>query len=419
MDKKRVVITGMGAITGYGIGVEKFWNGIKNCESCITLNDGTELDLDSQTTHIFGTVPKYDETQYMDAKESKRLDNFIKFALVASDEAFKDSGLDMSKEDPYRVGCLVSSAAGGFRTIEVNHEKMLKMGYTKCSPFTIPAMIANMAAGKVAIRFGLKGINKAIVSACASGTHSIGDAFRTIQYGEADAMLAGGTESVVCNLGVGGFSSARTLSKRNDEPTKASRPYDVDRDGFVMSEGAGVLVLEELEHAKARGAKIYAEIVGYGQTCDAYDMVAPDPTGSAAAKAMEFAVKDAGITTDDIDYINTHGTSTHVGDIGESLAIANVFGDLDKNPDLKVSSTKSMHGHLLGAAGAVEAIVCVEAMREGFVPATINLENQDPEVANLNYIPNKPVKADLTYTMSNSFGFGGHDASIVLKKYSE
>lgn len=419
MDKKRVVITGMGAISGYGIGVEKFWNGIKNSESCITLNDGSELDLSSQTTHIFGTVPKYDETQYMDAKESKRLDNFVKFAIVASDEAFKDSGLDMSKEDPYRVGCLVSSAAGGFRTIETNHEKMLKMGYTKCSPFTIPAMIANMAAGKVAIRFGLKGINKAIVSACASGTHSIGDAFRTIQYGEADVMLAGGTESVVCNLGVGGFSSARTLSKRNDEPTKASRPYDIDRDGFVMSEGSGVLVLEELEHAKARGAKIYAEIVGYGQTCDAYDMVAPDPTGAAAAKAMEFAVKDAGITTDDIDYINAHGTSTHVGDIGESLAIANVFGDLDKNPNLKVSSTKSMHGHLLGAAGAVEAIVCIEAMREGFVPATINLENQDPEVANLNYIPNKPVKADLTYTMSNSFGFGGHDASIVLKKYAE
>ncbi len=419
MDKKRVVITGMGAITGYGIGVEKFWNGIKNCESCITLNDGSELDLSSQTTHIFGSVPKYDESQYMDAKETKRLDNFIKFALVASDEAFNDSGLDMSKEDPYRIGCLVSSAAGGFRTIEVNHEKMLKLGYTKCSPFTIPAMIANMAAGKIAIKFGLKGINKAIVSACASGTHSIGDAFRTIQYGEADAMLAGGTESVVCNLGVGGFSSARTLSKRNDEPTKASRPYDIDRDGFVMSEGAGVLVLEELEHAKARGAKIYAEIVGYGQTCDAYDMVAPDPTGSAAAKAMEFAVKDAGITTNDIDYINAHGTSTHVGDIGESLAIANVFGDLDKNPDLKVSSTKSMHGHLLGAAGAVEAIVCVEAMNENLVPATINLENQDPEVANLNYIPNKPVNADLTYTMSNSFGFGGHDASLVFKKYAE
>ena len=419
MDKKRVVITGMGALTGYGVGVDKFWNGVKNCESCITLNDGSEIDLKTQTTHIFGVVPKYDESQYMDAKESKRLDNFVKFAMVASEEAFKDSGLDMEKEDPYRVGCLVSSAAGGFRTIEVNHEKMLKMGYTKCSPFTIPAMIVNMAAGKIAIKYGLKGINKAIVSACASATHSIGDAFRTIQYGEADVMLAGGTESVVCNLGVGGFSSARTLSKRNDAPTKASRPYDIDRDGFVMSEGSGVLVLEELEHAKARGAKIYAEIVGYGQTCDAYDMVAPDPTGSAAAKAMEFALKDAGIKTDDIDYINAHGTSTHVGDIGESLAIANVFGDLDKNPDLKVSSTKSMHGHLLGAAGAVEAIVCIEAMREGFVPATINLENQDPEVANLNYIPNKPVNADLTYTMSNSFGFGGHDASLVFKKYAE
>ena len=419
MDKKRVVITGMGAITGYGIGVEKFWNGIKNCESCITLNDGSELDLSSQTTHIFGSVPKYDESQYMDAKEIKRLDNFIKFALVASDEAFNDSGLDMSKEDPYRIGCLVSSAAGGFRTIEVNHEKMLKLGYTKCSPFTIPAMIANMAAGKIAIKFGLKGINKAIVSACASGTHSIGDAFRTIQYGEADAMLAGGTESVVCNLGVGGFSSARTLSKRNDEPTKASRPYDIDRDGFVMSEGAGVLVLEELEHAKARGAKIYAEIVGYGQTCDAYDMVAPDPTGSAAAKAMEFALKDAGIKPEDVDYINTHGTSTHVGDIGESLAIATVYGDQSKNKHLMVSSTKSMHGHLLGAAGAVEAIACIKAINDGIVPPTINLEHQDPEVADLNYVPNKAVKADLKYVSSNSFGFGGHDATLIFKKYED
>jgi len=295
----------------------------------------------------------------------------------------------------------------------------LKRGYTKCSPFTVPALIANMATGKIAIKYGLKGVNKAIVSACATGTQSIGDAFRTIQYGDADVILAGGTEAIVCNMGAGAFSSARTLSKRNDEPTKASRPYDIDRDGFVMSEGSAVLVMEELEHAKARGAKIYAEIVGYGQTCDAYDMVAPDPTGQSAAKAMEIALKDAGISSDDVDYINAHGTSTHVGDIGESLAIAEVFGDLDKNKHLLVSSTKSMHGHLIGAAGAVEAIVCINAMRESFVPPTINLDNQDPEVANLNYVPNKPIETELKYTMSNSFGFGGHDASLVFKKYEE
>ena len=417
MEKRRVVITGMGAITPYGVGVEKFWNAIKNGESGITFVDAPRIDSETQTTHIFGVVPEYDETQYMDVKETKRLDNFIKYGLVASDEAMKQSGLNMENEDAYRVGCLVSSAAGGHKTIEDNHNVMLKRGYPKCSPFTVPAMIVNMVAGKIAINHGFKGINKAIVSACASATHSIGDAFRAIQYGDADVVFAGGSEATVCNMGVGGFSAARTLSKRNDEPTKASRPYDIDRDGFIMSEGSGVIVLEELEHAKKRGANILAEIVGYGQTCDAYDIVAPDPTGEAAAKAMEFAVKDAGISTDDVDYINTHGTSTHVGDIGESLAIAKVFGDLDKNKHLMVSSTKSMHGHLLGAAGAVEAIICVNAIKDGVVPPTINLENQDPEVANLNYVPNKAVKADVKYAMSNSFGFGGHDASIIIKKY--
>lgn len=419
MEKRRVVITGMGAITPYGIGVDNFWDSIKNGVSGITFVEPPRIDAESQTTHIYGVVPEYDETQYMDVKEAKRLDKFIKYGLVASEEAMNQSGLNMEDEDPYRVGCLVSAAAGGHQTIEENHEIMLKRGFTKCSPFTVPAMIVNMAAGKIAIKHGFKGVNKAIVSACASGTHSIGDAFRAIQCGDAEVIFAGGSEATICNMGVGGFSAARTLSKRNDEPTKASRPYDVDRDGFVMSEGSGVLVLEELEHAKKRGTTILAEIVGYGQTCDAYDMVAPDPTGEAAGKAMEFAVKDAGIKTDDIDYINTHGTSTHVGDIGESLAIANLFGDLEKNSHLMVSSTKSMHGHLLGAAGAVEAIVCVKAIQEGLVPPTINLENQDPEVANLNYVPNKAVNADIKYAMSNSFGFGGHDASIVIKKYEE
>ncbi len=419
MEKRRVVITGMGAITPYGIGVEKFWNAIKNGESGISYVEAPRIDEETQTTHIFGVVPEYDETQYMDVKEAKRLDNFIKYGLVASDEAMKQSGLNMEEEDKYRVGCLVSSAAGGHKTIEDNHNVMLKRGYTKCSPFTVPAMIVNMVAGKIAINHGFKGVNKAIVSACASATHSIGDAYRAIQYGDADVIFAGGSEATICNMGVGGFSAARTLSKRNDEPTKASRPYDVDRDGFIMSEGSGVIVLEELEHAKKRGAKILAEIVGYGQTCDAYDIVAPDPTGEAAAKAMEFAVKDAGISTNEVDYINTHGTSTHVGDIGESLAIAKVFGDLDKNKHLMVSSTKSMHGHLLGAAGAIEAIVCINAIADGVVPPTINLENQDPEVANLNYVPNKAVKADVKYAMSNSFGFGGHDASIIIKKYED
>ena len=420
MEKRRAVITGVGAITPYGVGADKFWDNVKKGISGITIAPDSKIDKERQTTYVYGVVPEYEETKYIDAKEVKRLDNFIKYGIVAATEAMENAGIDMSKEDPYRCGCLVSSAAGGEHTIEENHIVMLNRdNYTKCSPFTVPAMIVNMVAGKIAIKFGLKGINKAIVSACASGNHSIGDAFRAIQYGDADVVLAGGSEAAVCNMGVGGFSSARTLTKRNDEPTKASRPYDIDRDGFVMSEGAGVLVVEELEHAKKRGAKILAEVVGYGQTCDAYDMVAPDPTGEAAGKAMEFALKDAGIKPEDIDYINTHGTSTHVGDIGESLAIANVFGDLNKNKHLMVSSTKSMHGHLLGAAAAVEAIVCINALNEGIIPPTINLENQDPEVANLNYVPNTPVKADLKYAMSNAFGFGGHDASIIIKKYEE
>jgi len=419
MEKRRVVITGMGTITPYGIGVDKLWDAVKNGISGITFVPAPRIDAEKQTTHIYGVVPEYNEEDYMDAKEAKRLDDFIKYALVASEEAMKQSCLNMEEEDEYRVGCLVSSAAGGYETIEDSHLTMLNRGYTKCSPFTVPAMIVNMAAGKVAIKYGLKGVNKAIVSACATSTQSIGDAYRNIQYGDADVIVTGGSEATICNMGVGAFSAARTLSKRNDEPTKASRPYDVDRDGFVMSEGAAVLVVEELEHAKKRGAKILAEIVGYGQTCDAYDIVAPDPTGKSAAKAMEFALKDAGIKPEDIDYINTHGTSTHVGDLGEALAISSVFGDTDKNNHLMVSSTKSMHGHLLGAAGAVEAVICVKAMEDNTVPPTINLENLDPELPKLNYVPNKAVKADLKYTMSNSFGFGGHDASIILKKYAE
>ena len=294
---------------------------------------------------------------------------------------------------------------------------MLTKGPTKCSPFTIPMLICDMCAGKVSIEFGAKGVNKAIVTACATAAHCIGDAFRTIQYGEADAVIAGGSEAAICTIGLGAFTAAKTLSKRNDEPEKASRPYDKDRDGFVMAEGAGILVLEELEHAKKRGAKIYAEIIGYGQTGDAYDVVAPHPEGLSAAKAMEFALNDAGINAEDVQYINTHGTSTHLGDIAETKAIASIFGDKLKNPNLRVSSTKSETGHMLGASGAAESVICIKAINNDIVPPTINLDNLDEEVADLNYVPNKAEKMNVNIALTNSFGFGGHNAVLIFKKY--
>ena len=293
--------------------------------------------------------------------------------------------------------------------------KLVK-GPTKCSPFTVPMLIVDMASGHISIKHGYKGINKVVVSACATGSHSVGDAFRSIQYGDADVMVAGGCEATVTTLGIGAFTAARTLSKRNDEPTKASRPYDKDRDGFVMGEGAGVLVLEEYEHAKARGAKIYAEIVGYGQTADAHDMVAPDPEGKGALKSMELALADAGLKPADIDYVNPHGTSTGLGDIAESQAIAQLFGDKEANPNLLVSSTKSMHGHMLGATGAVEAIVCVKTITDNKVAPTINLDNQDEHVANLDYVPHKARDKKVSAALSNSFGFGGHNATLVFKE---
>jgi len=295
---------------------------------------------------------------------------------------------------------------------------MNQKGPTKCSPFTIPLIISDMASGKISIKYGFKGCNHAVVSACATSNHAIGNSFRAIQYGDADVIITGGAEAVITRLGIGAFTSLRALSKRNDEPTKASRPFDIDRDGFVMSEGSGILILEELEHAKARGAKIYAEIVGYGQTADAYDIVAPDPEGRGAQKAMEYALQDAKIETSDIDYINAHGTSTGLGDVAESHAIARLFGDKETNKKLKISSTKSMHGHFLGATGAIEAIACLGAIRESIIPPTINLDNQDPKVANLDYVPHKAIEAEVNYALSNSFGFGGHNASIIIKKYN-
>lgn len=415
MSKRRVVITGLGAVTPYGVGVNKFWESLKEGKSGISTSES--IDIDKHVVKISGEVKNFNPEEYIEPKKAKKMDRFIQFAMVAADEAIKDAKIEnLDGIDPYRVGVIVSSAAGGFRTFEENHKRIIEKGPNKCSPFTVPMMIVNMASGNISMKYGYKGINKVVISACATGTHSIGDAFRAIQWDDADIMVAGGAEATICDVGVGAFSAARTLSKRNDEPEKASRPYDKDRDGFIMSEGSAVLVLEEYEHAKKRGAHIYAEIVGYGQTGDAYDVVAPAPDGAGAIKAMEFALKDAHMEPKDIQYINTHGTSTGLGDKAESNAVAHVFGDKNKNPDLLVSSTKSMHGHMLGATGAAEAIVCVKTINEDVVPPTINLFNQDEEVADLNYVPFKAVKAPVHAALSNSFGFGGQNASIIIKE---
>ena len=415
MSKRRVVITGLGAVTPYGVGVNKFWESLKEGKSGISTSES--IDIDKHVVKISGEVKNFNPEEYIEPKKAKKMDRFIQYAMVAADEAIKDAKIEnLDGIDPYRVGVIVSSAAGGFRTFEENHKRIIEKGPNKCSPFTVPMMIVNMASGNISMKYGYKGINKVVISACATGTHSIGDAFRAIQWDDADIMVAGGAEATICDVGVGAFSAARTLSKRNDEPEKASRPYDKDRDGFIMSEGSAVLVLEEYEHAKKRGAHIYAEIVGYGQTGDAYDVVAPAPDGAGAIKAMEFALKDAHMEPKDIQYINTHGTSTGLGDKAESNAVAHVFGDKNQNPDLLVSSTKSMHGHMLGATGAAEAIVCVKTINEDVVPPTINLFNQDEEVADLNYVPFKAVKAPVHAALSNSFGFGGQNASIIIKE---
>lgn len=415
MTKRRVVITGMGVVTPCGIGVEKFWDSMLNGKSGVSLIES--IDTEKHTVKIAGEIKDKDfnPEDYMSSKDANRMDRFTQFAMVASDEAIADAGLDEAGIDPYRIGVMVSSAAGGFKTFEKNHMAMIQKGPTKGSPFTVPMLIVDMASGRVSMKHGYKGVNKAVVSACATGSHSIGDAFRTIQYGDADVMVAGGCEATITTLGIGAFTAARTLSKRNDEPEKDSRPYDKDRDGFVMGEGAGVLVLEEYELAKKRGAHIYAEIVGYGQSADAYDMVAPDPEGNGAIKSMELALADAGLKPEDIDYINPHGTSTGLGDVAESQAIAKIFGDKDQNKNLVVSSTKSMHGHMLGATGAVEGIVCVKAITDGKVPPTINLDNQDEHVANLDYVPHKARDKKVNAALSNSFGFGGHNATLVFK----
>lgn len=416
MTKRRVVITGLGAVTPCGIGVDNFWKAMLEGKSGVSTIE--RINTEGQAVKIAAEIKDKDfnPEDYIDPKDAKRMDRFTQFGIVAADEAIADAGLDEAGYDPYRIGVIVSSAAGGFHTFEKNHLAMIEKGPTKGSPFTVPMLIVDMASGRISIKHGYKGVNKVVVSACATGTHSIGDAFRSIQYGDADAIVAGGCEATITTLGVGAFTACRALSKRNDEPQKASRPYDKDRDGFIMGEGAGVLILEEYEHAKARGAHIYAEIVGYGQTADAHDIVAPDPEGKGALKSMEFALADAGMKPQDIDYINPHGTSTGLGDMAESQAIAQIFGDKEQNPNLLVSSTKSMHGHMLGATGAVEAIVCVKTITDGKVPPTINLDNQDEHVANLDYVPHKARDKKVHAALSNSFGFGGHNTTLIFKE---
>ena len=414
MSKRRVVVTGMGCVTPYGIGVDTLWNNITKGISGIRKHN---LDQEKHVVKVAGQIPDdIDVDSYIDPKEAKRLDKSIIYALIAAEEAFQDSKLDLEKEDLTRIGTIVSTAAGGLVMVTDGYMDMLKRGFHKCSPFTVPMMIANMPSGKISIKYGLKGPSKAVLSACATGAHSVGDCFRTIQYGDADVMFAGGAESAVCDFGVGAFASARTLSRSERPASEVSRPYDKDRDGFVIAEGGAVLILEEREHAIARGAKIYAEIIGYGQSTDAYDMVAPDPQGRGAELAVQNCLKEAGKTPNDVDYINMHGTSTHLGDIAESNMVAKVFGDKKQNTNLCVSSTKSMTGHMLGAAGSVESIISIKAMNENIVPPTINIVELDPEVANLDYVANKAKTKDVKVSLSNSFGFGGHNAVLMFEK---
>ena len=411
----RVVITGMGAITPIGTGKDAFWNALlegKNGISRITRFDPTEYKA-----QIAGEVKDFDPADYMDKKESKRVDRYAQFAIAAAKLAIEDAKLDLEKEDLERIGTFVGSGIGGIETMHGQYEKLFDKGPSKISPFFIPMMIGNMAAGHVSIAFGLKGPSSCVVTACATGTNNIGDAFKVIQRGDADVMVAGGTEASISGAAVAGFCSMKALcTDHNDDPEHASRPFDANRSGFIMGEGAGLVVLESLEHAEARGAHIYAELVGYGSNSDAFHITQPAPHGEMAAKCMHKALKDAGLEPSDIDYINAHGTSTHFNDLTETEAIKTVWGEGAKN--LSVSSIKSMTGHLLGAAGGVECIATVLAVANDMLPPTINYETPD-EGLDLDYVPNKAKAKTVRAALSNNLGFGGHNACIVIKKYEK
>lgn len=406
---RRVVVTGLGLATSLGCQVAEFWSRI--CESQSGIGPITLFDTAGFRVRFGGEVRNFTTEQHIPAKESKRLDRFTQFAIVSAIEAVKDSGLDFSREDAFRCGVIIGSGVGGLAEFEAQHTRLMEKGPDKVSAFTIPKMIVNAASGHVSIQWGLRGPCTAVATACASATNAMGDAFRAIQYDDADVMITGGTEAGMTPMGLAGFGSMRALSERNDDPARASRPFDRDRDGFVLSEGAGVVVFEELEHAKARGATIYAEVLGYGITADGGHITQPDENGTGAARAMSKALKDARLDPSDVDYINAHGTSTPLGDVAETRAIKSVFGDHAKQ--LSISSTKSQIGHLLGASGGVEIIATLLAIRDSLIPPTINLDNPD-ERCDLDYTPHTPRQRKVRVAMSNSFGFGGHNGSIIV-----
>lgn len=408
---RRVVVTGLGAITPIGNNVEAFWNGLK--EKKVGIGPITYFDTADYKAKLAGEVKDFDPKQHMDPKAAKRMEKFCQFAVCAAKEAIEDAGLNMEQEDPFRVGVSVGSGIGSLQSVEREYSKMLQKGPNRVNPLLVPLMISNMAAGNVSIQFGMKGKCINVVTACATGTHSIGEAFRTIQYGDADVMIAGGTEASITPIGVAGFTALTALSTSED-PMRASIPFDKDRNGFVMGEGAGIVVLESLEHAQARGAKIYAELAGYGATGDAYHITSPAEDGSGAAKAMEMAIADAGLKPEDVDYINAHGTSTHHNDLFETKAIKLALGEHAEK--VKINSTKSMVGHLLGAAGGVEFITCVKSIEEGFVHATAGLQEEDPE-CDLDYTKGEGVSMNVNCALSNSLGFGGHNATLLVKKF--
>ncbi len=407
--ERRVVITGLGAITPIGNNVEEFWNGIK--EGKCGIDKITSFDTSNFKVKLAAEVKNYNPEDYFERREAKRLDKFSQFALIASREAWKDSGLDKEKENMERVGVILGSGIGGIKTIEDEQVKLIQKGADRVSPMYIPMGIINMATGNVAIDIGAKGESIAMVTACSSGTHCIGESFRMIKHGYQDIMLAGGTESSITPLSVAGFTNIKALSKSEDK-TRASIPFDKERNGFVMGEGAGIIVLEELEHAKARGAKIYAEILGYGATSDAYHITSPAPGGEGGARAMKIAIEEAKVDPSEITYINAHGTSTHLNDASETAAIKTALGE-ENAKKVMVSSTKGNTGHLLGAAGGIEAVICAKAIQEGFVPATINYKVPDEE-CDLDVVPNQGRKCKIKYAMSNSLGFGGHNSSILM-----
>lgn len=410
--KRRVVVTGMGAITPIGNGVEAFWENVKKEEIGFAPID--YFDTADFKAKLAAQVKDFHPEEYMDKKVARRMEQFCQFAVAAAKEAMEDAALDMEKEDPYRVGCAVGSGIGSLQAMEREYQRMVDRGPSKVGPLLVPLMISNMAAGNVSIAFGLKGKSLNVVTACATGTNSIGEAFRTIQYGDADVMVAGGTESSITPIGIAGFSALTALSSCED-PTRCSIPFDKDRSGFVMGEGAGVVILEELEHAKKRGAKIYAEVLGYGCSSDAYHITSPAEDGMGAATAMLNALSDGGVDKDALTYINAHGTSTHHNDLFETRAIKLAFGDHAK--DIKINSTKSMVGHLLGAAGAVEFVTCVKEVQEGFIHRTVGLTACDEEM-DLNYCM-QSYREEVPYALSNSLGFGGHNASILIGKYND